>query len=96
MPGRRWARCCFREAWPFRGAPPGTERLVLLGRRFVSKLDWEGDWLEDGAWVAVGGAEGGLPREEEVEVIMRSRKAGEGEAKLRAAGAQIDIKSERT
>ena len=77
MPGRRWGRCCLRAAWPFRGAPE-LAMLVLLGRRFVSKFEGAEGWLEEGEWLAVGGAdERDLPRDEDVEVIMRSRKAWE-------------------
>lgn len=66
------------------------ERPVVLERRFVSKLDCAGDWLDEGAWVVVGCAEGDLPRDEDVEVIMRFTDGG-GNEKVRAAGAQIGV-----
>jgi hypothetical protein len=49
-----------------------VERPVLLGRRFVSKFEGAADWLDEGEWVAVGGVERDLPRDEELEVILRS------------------------
>jgi hypothetical protein len=58
------------------------ETPAALERRFVSKLDGAGDWLDEGAWVVDGGAEGDLPRDEDVDVIIVHGRRGKGRCEL--------------
>jgi len=85
-PGRRWLRCCFRAAWPLRGAECAAdeEGLAWLGRRATSKLGADGDGPEgDDAGVDT---ERDLPRMEFVELMVAGRGATRSWAKGVAGG----------
>ncbi len=85
--GRFWLRCCFRAAWPFRGAAliptraPPLDADCWLGRRDAAEskpeveaaVDEAAEAWDDGG----GGDDSGLPRLKGGRLIFRGTVGGE-------------------